>query len=72
MKIPIGLFLIVLGFVFGAAYDQSVAVLPLHKELKAERERNTILRDALEHAIPNKFKMRDYEYDAMKRFEARA
>lgn len=69
MRLAIGLVLLILGFIFGVIYDQNVVVLSLHKELKAERERNTILKDATERMRENKFKIGDYIYDAMKRFE---
>lgn len=71
MRILIGGFLIVLGAIFGVMYDQNVAVLPLQKQLKTEQERNAILKDAMDHMRTNKFKIRDYIYDAAQRHARR-
>jgi len=70
MKLLIGSALLLVGFIWGVNYDQNTAVLPLQRALAAERVRNTILTDALDHTRTNKFKIRDYVYDAMKRWEA--
>ena len=70
MKLLIGSALLLVGFIWGVNYDQNMAVLPLQRALAAERVRNTILTDALDHTRTNKFKIRDYVYDAMKRWEA--
>ena len=70
MKLLIGSALLLVGFIWGVNYDQNTVVLPLQRALAAERVRNTILTDALDHTRTNKFKIRDYVYDAMKRWEA--
>lgn len=71
MRILIGGLLITVGFISGVVYDQNMAVLALQKQLRAEQVRNEILRDAIAHMRPNKFKALDYIYDAMKRYERR-
>lgn len=59
MRLLIGGGLIVLGFIFGVMYDQNMAVLPLQRELKVERQRNEVLQRAIDILTKNKFKSRD-------------
>ena len=63
MRVLIGGLLIVLGFIFGVAYDQSTIVLTLQKETKAYKERADLYLAALDACTKNKFKSRDYLWD---------
>mgnify|MGYP001582321228 CR=1 FL=1 len=65
MRVLIGSGLMLLGFIFGVMYDQNMVVLPLRAELHVERERNDILKRALDLGIPNKFKQRDAIWTAV-------
>ena len=65
MRILITVTLMALGFIFGVAYDQNAAVLPLTKEVKVERDRNTVLDKALDLCTKNKFKKRDFIWSAV-------
>lgn len=59
MKMLIGQALVALGFILGTLYTQSQVVLPLHQDIKIERDRNAVLERALDIVTQNKFKKRD-------------
>lgn len=65
MKLLIGGGLMLLGFISGVMYDQNMAVLLLQRELKVERQRNDILKRAIDLLTKNKFKSRDAIWSAM-------
>ena len=67
MRLLITIALMGLSFIFGVMYDQNMAVLPLQKEVRAERERNTLLKTALDVCTKNKFKSRDYIWDQVQK-----
>lgn len=60
MRLLIGGMLIVLGFIFGVAYDQNMAIVPLQREIRAHLEEKRIMDKALDLCTKNKFLKGDY------------
>ena len=69
MQILLSIGLLLLGFIWGVMYDQNMAVLPLYKENKIAQARWIVLKDALDTCTKNKFKSRDYIWDAARRYD---
>jgi len=71
MKLLIGIVVLILGFIFGVAYDQAIFDKTLRRDLAECRVRSAVLDDALETMTQNtgrtKFKKADYIYDAVQR-----
>ena len=67
MRVLIGGSLIVLGFIFGVAYDQATVVLKLQQEVKQANERVNLYGRALDACTKNKFKTKDYLLDQVRR-----
>ena len=66
MRILISGLLVVLGFMFGVAYDQATIVLKLQREIKQANERVDLYGRALDACTKNKFKSKDYLLDQVK------
>lgn len=65
MRLLIGIVLMFLGFIIGVMYDQNMTILPLQQELKVERQRNVVLKQAIDILTKNKFKSRDAIWTAV-------
>lgn len=63
MRLLFSILLLMLGYIFGVAYDQSMTVLPLQKEVKYCIAEKKVLHDAFDTMVTNKFKKKDYILD---------
>ena len=67
MRLLIGSALILLGFIGGVIYDQALLDRTLRRGLAECQVRANILNDALDTVLTNKFRKRDFIYDAVQR-----